>query len=199
MATMNVVLGAHEKPPTAIGRRIFRNGLLAISLLASVSPAGAIPPPPPLAPLLRHATMTVTVRLIEAKNGEVSKISELCKVSGTIPVYSDTGRPASFNAQEIEGCSMLRNGEKLSVSVWGTKAISNSTGSFASAGVSVIPPDAVPGCVALCGPQPLADSRADIRVSGNPKTMNFSLSPNPGSVLKAKPTVWLEADVEIVD
>lgn len=94
---------------------------------------------------------------------------------------------------------MPGNGENLSVSVWGAKAISKGRVAFATAGVSVMPPGAAPGCVALCGPQPLADSRAEIRASGHPKLMNFSLNANPGSVLKAKPTVWFDADVEIVD
>jgi hypothetical protein len=177
----------------------FRHCLCSLSLLASVLPANATPAPPPLAPLLHHARMTVTVRLIEAKNGQVSKVSTLCKVSGKIPVYSDTGRPASFNALEIEGCTMPGKGETLSVTVWGAKAISQDQLAFATAGVSVVPPGAVPACAHLCGPQELADSRAEIRASGNPKLMKFSLNPNPASALKARPSVWLEADVEIVD
>lgn len=191
--------GAHGRRSTALARSLFRNGLLAMALLASASPALAIPPPPPLAPLLRQADMTVTVRLIEAKNGVVTKITTLCKVSGKIPVYADQDKPASFNAAEIAGCSMPRNGESLGVSVWGAKAVSKSRGAFATAGVDVTPPDAAPGCADLCGPQPLADSRAEIRVSGTPKLMHFSLNPNPASVLKARPSVWLDAEVEIVD
>jgi hypothetical protein len=197
MAITNVDLGAHDKLPTAIG--FLRNCFLAISLLASSLPARATPPPPPLAPLLHQARMTVTVRLIEAKNGQVSKVSTLCKVSGNIPVYSDNGGPASFNPLEIEGCTMPRNGENLSVSVWGAKAVSTNRVAFASAGVSVTPPGAVPACANLCGPQALADSRAEIRASGNPKSIKFSLNPNPMSALKAKPSVWLEADVEMID
>lgn len=190
----------HIEYPGAQGvRRSLRNGVLAMSLLASVSSAMAIPPPPPLAPKLRQASMTVTVRLIEAKNGVVSKISTLCEVSGKIPVYADPDKPASFNAAEIEGCTMPREGEKLSVSVWGAKAVSKTRGAYATAGVDVTPPDAAPGCPDLCGPQPLADSRAEIRVSGTPKRMQFSLNPNPASVLNARPSVWLEAEVEIVD
>lgn len=30
---------------------------------------------------------------------------------------------------------------------------------------------------------------------GNPKSMTFRLTPNPVSLLNARPTVWLEADV----
>ena len=200
MATINETLSAHDKLSVAIERRFFRNWILAISLLASVLPAKAVPAPPPLAPQLREARMTVTVTLIEAKNGQVIQITKLCKVSGKIPVYSDNGSPASFNAWKIEGCTMPRNGESLSVSVWGAKAISKGGVAYATAGVSVIPPGAAPGCESLlCGPQPLADSRAEIRVSGAPKLMNFSLNANPASVLKAKPSVWLDAEVEIVD
>lgn len=185
--------------PGAAARRLFRNGVLAVSLLANVWPALATPAPPPLAPLLRQAGMTVTVRLIDTKNGVVSKITTLCKVSGKIPVYANNDSPASFNPAKIEGCSMPWKGESLEVSVWGAKAVSEALGAYASAGVDVIPPGAAPGCRDLCGPQPLADSRAEIRVSGNPKRMHFSLSPNPASVLKARPKVWLEAEVEIVD
>ncbi|MFC3458609.1 hypothetical protein [Massilia haematophila] len=189
-----------EYPGAHGARRLLQNGLLAMSMLASISPARATPAPPPLAPLLRQADMTVTVRLIEAKNGVISKFSTLCKVGGKIPVYADNGPPASFNPAKIEGCSMPRKGGNLEVSVWGAKAVSASRGAYATAGVDVIPPGAAPACAHhLCGPQPLADSRAEIRVSGTPERMQFSLHPNPASVLKARPSVWLEAEVEIVD
>lgn len=183
----------------AIQPIFLRNCFLAIALLASVFPARATPAPPPLAPLLHQARMTVTVRLIEANKGQVSKISTLCTVSGNIPVYADNGGPASFHPREIEGCTMPRNGENLGVSVWGAKAVSTDRAAFASAGVSVTPPGAVPACAHLCGLQPLAASRADIRASGNPKSIRFSLNPDPMSALKARPSVWLEADVEIID
>ncbi|MGO4474734.1 hypothetical protein AB4Z32_00595 [Massilia sp. 2TAF26] len=32
-------------------------------------------------------------------------------------------------------------------------------------------------------------------MNGNPKSINFSLNPNPVSLMNSKPTVWLEADV----
>lgn len=199
MATINAYVNVHDKLSAAIDTGFFRNWLLAVSLLTSVLPAKATPAPPPLAPQLREATMTVTVQLIEATDGQVSKISKLCKVSGKIPVYSDNGRPASFNARQITGCTMPMNGENLSVSVWGAKAISEDRGAFATAGVTVMPPGPAPSCDGLCGPQPLADSRAEIRVSGAPKLMNFGLNASPTSVLKAKPSMWLEGEVEIVD
>jgi len=186
--------------PGAAARRLFRNGALALSLLASLPPALATPAPPPLAPLLRQADMTVKVQLIETKNDVVSKITTLCKVSGKIPVYANSDSPASFNPAKIEGCSMPWKGQNLEVSVWGAKAVSEALGAYASAGVDVIPPGAAPACAHhLCSSQPLADSRAEIRVSGTPKRMEFSLNPNPTSVLKARPKVWLEAEVEIVD
>ncbi|MFC4929942.1 hypothetical protein [Massilia sp. GCM10023247] len=199
MTKINVYVRAHDKLSAVIETGFFRNCLLALSLLASVLPAKAIPAPPPLAPQLREATMTVTVQLIEATNGEVSKITQLCKVSGKIPVYSDNGRPASFNAWRITGCTMPMNGENLTVSVWGAKAISEDRGAFATAGVTVVSPGAAPSCEGLCGRRPLADSRAEIRVSGSPKLMNFGLNVSPASVLNAKPSMWLEGDVEIVD
>lgn len=187
------------KIKTAVECRLRRNCLLAISLLASASPALAFPPPPDKPPVLRKAKMTVVVQLIEAANGRVTKITELCKVSGKIPVYADDGGAASWHASRIPGCSMLRNGKNLAVSVWGAKAISKDSVTYATAVVSVTPPDAVPLCPELCGPQPLADSRAEIRVSGSPKSVRFGLNVNPVSLLNAKPTVWLNADVKIVD
>ncbi len=200
MTTATQGVSMHDQPMAALRSRFFRKRLMAIALMAGVSAAHATPPPPPLAPRLREASMTVTVHLFEAKNGKVTKWSELCKVSGKIPVYADNGAPRSFNAREVPGCTMLRKGERLEVSVWGTKAISNSGVAYAAAGVSVTPPDAVPGCAAdLCGPQPLADSRAEIRVSGAPKSMTFGLKPNPALVLHTKSTVWFDAEVEIVD
>lgn len=188
-----------DKLLAAFGRSVSRNRLLAISLLVSASSALAIPPPPHKPPLLREARMTAMVQLIEAGNGRVTRVTKLCQVSGKIPVYADDGNAASFHGWKISGCNMSRNGENLAVSVWGAKAISKDSVSYATAVVSVVPPDAVPLCPDLCGPQPLADSRAEIRVSGAPKSMRFSLNPNPVSMLNAKPTVWLEADIEIVD
>jgi hypothetical protein len=142
--------------------------------------------------------MTVTVQLIEAGNGQVRKITRLCRVSGKIPVYSDNGRAASFTTREIAVCQMPRNGKNLDISVSGAKAVSKTSRVYATANVSVVPPDAAPLCP-ICGPQPLADSSAEIRVSGAPRSISFSLKPNPVSILNARPTVWLEADVEIVD
>ena len=142
--------------------------------------------------------MTATVQLLEAHNGTITNITELCKVNGKIPVYSDDGRAATFHARDIPGCSMLRNGKKLQVSVRGAKAVSKNFMSFATAYVGVTPPDASPLCPDLCGPQALADSSAEIRVSGNPKSIQFRVHPNPISLLHAKPTVWLEADIKIV-
>ena len=174
-------------------------GLLAVSLLSGAVPAHAIPPPPPPPPVLRDANMTATVKLIEASNGTVTKISELCKVSGKIPVYADDGRKAHANGRKLAGCTMLWKGKSVEVDVLGAKAVARNGTTYATASVGVIPADAVPLCADLCGPQPLADSSAEIRVSGKAKSMTFSLNANPVSMLHAKPTVWLEAEVVIVD
>ncbi|VXB08582.1 conserved hypothetical protein [Massilia sp. 9I] len=143
--------------------------------------------------------MTAVVKLIEARNGVVFKVSELCKVGGKIPVYADEGFAAGVHARELGGYNMLWKGEKLPVHVAGAKAVTKKASSYATASVSVLPPDAVPLCPDLCGPQPLAVSSAEIRASGRPRFMSFSLTPNPVSMLNAKPTVWLEADIEILD
>jgi hypothetical protein len=139
--------------------------------------------------------MTVTIQMIEASHGRVTKITELCKVSGKIPVYADDGGATRSNGRDISGCRMLWKGQNLNVSVRGAIAISRGPVTFAFASVSIIPPDAVPLCPEMCGPQPLADSRGEIRINGNPKSIQFSLNPNLVSLLNAKPTVWLEADV----
>lgn len=191
-------LSVHNKLLAALERRLHRNRLLAISVLVSALPAHAIPPPPERPPLLREAKMTAAVQLIEARDGSVTKITELCKVRGKIPVYSDSGFAASVHAREITGCKMSWNGKNLSVSVRGAKAISTNRDTYAHASVSVLTPDAVPLC-SMCGPQPLADSAAEIRTSSLPKRVEFSLKPNLVSMLNAKPTLWLEADIEIVD
>lgn len=189
----------HYRLSAAIARIFSWNYVLAILLLVSTSPTLAIPPPPAKPPMLRSAKMTVKVQLIEAANGQIFRITELCKVSGTIPVYADEGRAASAHSAEIRGCSMLKDGERLPVSIWGVKAVSKKAGTFARAYVGIVPPDAVPACPDVCGPQPLADSGAEIQVSGSPKLLKFNLSVNPGTVLLAKPTVWLDAQVDIVD
>ncbi|MCA1857041.1 hypothetical protein LE190_14055 [Massilia oculi] len=180
-------------------RRISQNRLLATMLLLGSSPALAIPPPPPEPPRLRIARMTATVQLIEATNGTVARITELCKVSGKIPVYADDGRRAYAHGWRIPGCSMSWNGRKLDVDVWGAKAVSKGRATYARASVVVVPPDAKPLCPDICGPQPLADAMAEVRVSGTPKRMAFGLNANAVSMLNARPTVWLEAEVEIAD
>jgi hypothetical protein len=139
--------------------------------------------------------MIVTVRLVKANHGRVTKITELCKVSGMIPVYADNGSAARANGGEISGCKMLWKGQNLNVSVRGAIAISQGPVTFAFASVSVVPPAAIPLCPDLCGPQPLADSSGEVKVKGNPKSTEFSLNPNLVSLMNAKPTVWLEVDV----
>ena len=168
---------------------------LAIPLLLSALTARAIPPPPAAPPQLREARMTVTVQLVEARNGRVTKITELCKISGKIPVYADNGGATRPNGREISGCRMLWKGQSLNVSVRGAVAVSHGPVTFAFASVSVVPPDAIPLCEGMCGPQPLADSDGEIRINGSPKSIKFNLNPNPVSLLNAKPTVWLEAEV----
>jgi hypothetical protein len=172
---------------------------LALPLLVSVSLAHAIPPPPPEPPQLRKARMTVTIKLVEANHGQVTKITPLCEAGGTIPVYADDGRAAGGYRGEIAGCKMPWKGRNLDVSVRGAMAVARGPVTFATAIVSVVPPDAVPLCPDLCAPQPLADSTGDIKVGGTPRSLTFSLTPNPGSMLNARPTVWLEADVTMLD
>lgn len=170
--------------------------LFAMSLILSALPAHAIPPPPPAPPILRNARITAMVQLVEAHNGTVTKITKLCKVSGKIPVYSDNGSATRSNTRKISGCNMTWKGKNQSVSVNGAIAISKGPITFAIARVSVVPPDAIPLCF-ICGPQPLADSSAEFKVSGVPKSLTFNLNPNPVSMLNAKPTVWLEAEIEV--
>jgi hypothetical protein len=180
--------------------RSFGLGFTAAMLLSSCAlSAGATPPPPPAAPQLRLARMTVAVELVEARNGKVSKLSKLCTVSGNIPVYADPGHAASFNAGEISGCTMQWKGQTLRVSVLGAMAVARDPSTFVTAGVSVVPPGSIPLCPDLCGPQALADSSGEIRVSGTPASLQFSLHPNPVSLLNARPTVWFNADVAVAD
>jgi hypothetical protein len=143
--------------------------------------------------------MTVTVQLVEASQGRVNKLTKLCTVSGKIPVYADDGRATRANGREIQGCKMPWKGKNLSVSVRGAVAIAHGPVTFAVASVGVLAPDAKPLCPDVCGPQPLADSSGEIRVSGAAHSLKFNLSPNPVSILNATPIVWLEADVEVAN
>lgn len=93
---------------------------------------------------------------------------------------------------------MTWEGKNQSISVSGAVAISKGPITFAVAIVSVVPPDAISLC-SVCGPQPLADSSAEFKVSGVPKSLMFNLNPNPVSMLNTKPTVWLEAEIEVVN
>ena len=170
-----------------------------VMLLSCALTAYATPPPPPAARQLREARMTVVVELVEAKNGQVSELIKICTVSGKIPVYADDGRPASFNASQVSGCTMKWKGQTLDVSVVGAMAVARDRSTFATAAVSVVPPGSMPACPDLCGPRPLADSRGEVRVRGAPKSLKFSLAPNPTSVLHARPTVWFNVDVAVVD
>lgn len=143
--------------------------------------------------------MTVTVQLIEATNGVVTKITELCQVKGAIPVYRDKGGAAKHHERELPGCAMRWKGKILEVSVKGAMAVSRGPVTYATASVSAVPLDARPLCPDMCGPQPLADSTGEIKVSGAARALEFSLTPNPVSMLNARPTAWLEALVTTSD
>ena len=93
---------------------------------------------------------------------------------------------------------MSWKGRKVEVLVRGALSSIQGPAMWARARVSVTPPDAKPGCP-ICGPQPLAASDADVRVSGAPTMLTFGLQPNPISILRSDPTVWLEGEVVIVD
>lgn len=168
---------------------------VAVPLVLSTLSAGATPPPPPPPPQVREARMTVTIKMVEASHGSVTKITDLCKVSGKIPVYADAGGATRFNGREILGCGMLWKGQSLHVSVRGAVGVARGPVTFAFASVGIVLPDAVSLCQEMCGPQPLADSSGEIRIYGKPRSIQFSLTPNPVSLLNAKPTVWLEAEV----
>jgi hypothetical protein len=172
---------------------------LTIPLLFSTLTAQAIPPPLPPPRQLREARMTVTVKLVEASQGRVNKLTELCTVSGKIPVYADDGYASRENTRDIHGCQMQWKGKSLNVSVRGAVAMAKGPVTLAIAGLSVIPPDAKPGCPEVCGLQALADSHGEITISGAPHSLKFSLNSNPVSILNAMPTVWLEADVEVAN
>lgn len=188
-----------SKTEGAVVRRLSQLRWLTLALVPIALTAHAIPPPPPAPPQLREARMTVTVRLVDADHGRVGKLTQLCKVSGTIPVYADDGSAARANGRAIPGCTMAWKGRRLPVVVRGALAVARGAVTFASASVSVVPPDAVPLCPDVCGPQPLADSSGELSVSGTPGTLKFGLQPNPVSLLNAQPAVWLEADVAIAD
>lgn len=179
-------------------RRVRRQRLLAL-LLLSASTAYATPPPPPEPKQLREASMKVSVHLLETRNGRVSKRTRLCEVSGKVPVYADDGSAAGVYGRQIAGCRMRWQGGYLPVEVRGAVAVAPGPMTFATAVVSAVPPDARPLCPDLCGPQPLADSSGEVRASGIPATLAFGLTPNPGSILNAKPPVWLEADVVVTN
>jgi hypothetical protein len=170
---------------------------LAMPLLSCALTAHAIPPPPPPPPQVGEAQMTVTVRLVEANHGRVSNTTRLCEVSGTVPVYAGDRYAARLNGREILGCTMPWKGQRLQVSVQGAAAVARGPVTVATASVSVVPPDAVPLCPDMCGPQPLADSSGEISVGGRPRLLKFGLTPNPVSLLNARPIVWLEADATV--
>jgi len=180
-------------------RRSSRQRWIILPLLFSVLAAQAISPPPLAPRQLREARMIVTVQLVEARQGRVNKLTKLCTVSGKIPVYADDGGATRANGREIQGCTMQWKGKHLSILVRGAVAIADGPVTFAIAYVGVVPPDAKPLCRDLCAPQPLADSSAEIKISGAPRSLKFSLKPNPVSILNAVPTVWLEADVEVAN
>ena len=142
--------------------------------------------------------MRVTVKLIQAKAGTVESVTPVCDTGGTIPVYAGSGEAPSGHHGSVPGCVLTWKGRKLDVSITGALSVSAAPTAWASASVSVTPPDAKPGC-SICGPQPLADSRADVKMSGEPKSVTFALAPNPVSILRSSPTVWFEATVTIVD
>jgi hypothetical protein len=169
-----------------------------ILFLSLVGRAHATPPPPPEPPRLRTAQLQVTVKLIQAKAGTVESVTPVCDTRGTIPVYAISGDAPSGHQGPVPGCVLTWKGKKLDVSITGALSVSAESMAWAAASVSVTPSDAKPGC-SMCGPQPLADSRANVKVSGASKSVTFDLAPNPVSILRSSPTVWFEATVTIVD
>jgi hypothetical protein len=175
----------------------------ALILVASlVGRAQATPPPPPEQPRLRTAQLQVKVKLIQAKAGTVESITPVCDIRGTIPVYAVSADAPSGHQGPVPGCVLTWKGKKLDVSITGSLSVSAAGAaeptSWASASVSVTPPDARPGCD-ICGPQPLADARANVKISGASKSVTFELAPNPVSILRSSPNVWFEAIVTITD
>jgi hypothetical protein len=96
---------------------------LALPLLSGALTARAIPPPPPPPPQLGEAQMTVTVRLVEARHGRVSKVTPLCEVSGAVPVFAGDIYATYIHGRHIWGCTMLWKGQRLEVSVQGAAAV----------------------------------------------------------------------------
>lgn len=182
---------------TAVRSQLRTSGAV-ILFLSLLGRAHATPPPPPEPPRLRMAQMHATVKLIQAKAGTVESVTPVCDTSGTIPVYAGSGDAASGHQAAIPGCVLTWKGRKLEVALTGALVVSTEPSAWAAASVSVTPPDAKPGC-SICGPQPLADSRAGVKVSGAPKSITFELAANPVSILRSSPAVWFEATVTILD
>lgn len=180
-------------------RQVSATSTALILLFGLVEPAAATPPPPPEPPRLRTAQMRATVKLVQAKDGTVEKTTPVCETSGTIPVYSGSGEGPAARHGQIYGCTLTWKGKKLDVWVAGALSVAGETATWASASVSVTPPDAKPGCPDICGPQPLAEARADVKVNNAAKSVTFSLAPNPVSILRSNPSVWFEATVTITD
>lgn len=189
----------HFYPNSSMRRSLLLRRWITMPVLLCALTASATPPPPRPARQLREARMQVTVQLVEASQGRITRLTKLCQVGGKIPVYVDDGRATGVYSREIPGCKMQWKGNNLNVTVMGAVALARGPFTFATAWVSVTPPDAKPLCPDLCEAQPLAQSRSEIRVSGAPRSLKFSLSPDPQSILNAKPTVWLQADVEVTN
>ena len=168
-------------------------------IFALVGGALAIPPPPPVPPQLRSVLLSMKVKLIEAKGDTVTNVTTLCEVRGRIPVYADDNDYPPHHLGAVHGCKMRWKGRELDVLIGGAMSITDGPAIWASARASVTPPDAKPGCRDICGPQPLADSSANVRISSTAKKLTFGLQPNPVSILRSNPTVWLEAEATIVD
>lgn len=161
----------------------------------------AVPPPPITPTPLRFAKMAMKVQLVEAKGGTVKKVTFLCNIQGEIPVYEGSGDNMNYQLGEIAGCEMKWKQHMIPVTVQGALMISTSNQPvvLAQAYVGVTPSDAKLACPDICGPQSLADSHAKVKASGALKILTFSLQPNPVSILRANPVVWLEAEATIVD
>lgn len=181
----------------AAGSKLRTSGAL-ILLMGLAGRGHATPPPPPEQPRLRTAQLHAIVKLVQAKSGTVEGVTPVCDIRGTIPVYSGSADAPSGHQGAVPGCVLTWKGKKLDVLVSGALSVSTEPTVWASASVVVTPPDAKPGCD-MCGPQPMADSRANVKLSGVSKSVTFELAPNPVSILRSNPNVWFEAVVTIVD
>ena len=175
---------------------------IALTVASTAAMAQMAPPPPPTSQVIREATATVKVKIVNVDATGLAVETDLCEVTGTTPVY-ETATPYPFTVyKNIPGCKATINGQQLDVFV-GTKIEVKSTDPLAKSAsvfVQATLPDEPPANE-ISSPLPAAVSEGTVSLMGaNIETITLQALRSSRFRLSDRVSgVWLEATATLTD